>query len=574
MARPTSRDEEPSASLEQPRRGTHDTVDTLVTDGDERKITETRSTSPNKGEPNYPKGPQLAVICFGLMLVVFCIGLDRSILTTAIPRIVDDFNSLQDVGWYGSAYLLTSCCFQLTFGKLYAEFDTKWVFLTSLLIFEVGSVVCAAAPSSVALIVGRAVAGVGVGGLFSGSLIILSETVPQPRRPAFVGLIGSMSGIAMTVAPTISGAFTDRVTWRWCFWINLPIGGATLALILLFFHPAPQTEQKPPLTFLGLLERIDALGTVLITSSTVCLLLALQWGGSTYPWSNWRVILCLCIFGVVGLVWLYYQSLMGEKAMVPYRLLKQRSIAGSNFYSATGFSNFYIFLYWMPLWFQAIKNVSAERSGVWFLAATIAYFLSIIVSGGLITKIGYYVPFMFLSSILISVGMGLAYTFNQYTSTGFWIGTLILIGAGTGFGGQTPIVTAQTILKGTDIPIGTSVVIFVQTLAGAIFISVSNNVFDQRLIAELAKRAPAVDPAVVIANGASNIQEAMNRVYPEYVSQIMLAYNAALQRVFLVGLVLCCLSFIGGIMMEWVDVREVKSKKTEGKTEEQVVVEK
>ncbi|KAI5865334.1 major facilitator superfamily domain-containing protein [Durotheca rogersii] len=516
------------------------------------------SSQEEKAEIEYAQGLSLAAICLGLMLVVFCIGLDRSILSTAIPKIVNEFNSLSDIGWYGSAYLLTSCCFQLTFGKLYAEFNTKWVFMVSLVIFEVGSVVCAAASSSVILIVGRALAGVGVGGLFSGALIILAEVVPQPKRPMYTGLIGSMSGIAMTVAPTMSGAMTDRLTWRWCFWINLPIGGVTLATIFFFFRTRTRTEPAPPLTVLGLLKRIDALGTVMVVAATVCFLLALEWGGSAYPWSDWRVILCLCVFGVVGLAWLYYQYTMGEKAMVPFRILAQRSIAGSNFFSSTGFSSFYIFIYWIPIWFQAVKDVSAEQSGVWFLAATASYFVFIIVGGGLITKIGYYVPFMFLSSIMTSIGMGLAFTFNQGISTGIWVGALILVGAGTGIGGQTPIVTAQTVLKGKDIAIGTSVVIFVQTLAGAMFLSICNNIFTQRLIAELAGRVPEVDPAVVIASGASGVRAAMARAYPEFVEGIMSAYNAALQRVFLVGLILCCLSVLGGAAMEWVDVRVVK----------------
>lgn len=133
------------------------------------------------------------------------------------------------------------------------------------------------------------------------------------------------------------------------------------------------------------MQRVDALGTIMIVIPTVCLLLTLQWGGTEYSWSNWRVILCLCIFGILGLAWLYYQYLMKERAMVPFRLLAQRSIAGSNFYSSTAFSNFYIFIYWIPLWFQSIKNVSAEQSGIWFLATTVSYFVIIIVSGGLVS---------------------------------------------------------------------------------------------------------------------------------------------------------------------------------------------
>ncbi len=196
----------------------------------------------------------------------------------------NEFNSLNDVGWYGSAYLLTCCAFQLLFGKIYAVFPIRFVLLANTLVFEVGSAICGAAPTSVAFIVGRAVCGVGAAGLFAGTIVCIIDIVPLHQRPKIQGMFGALFGIASILGPLIGGAFTSNVTWRWCFYINLPIGGVAMVVIAVFLKVPDRDTTKLPLA--EKIRQLDLLGTSILVPGVVCLLLALQWGGPEYPVSG------------------------------------------------------------------------------------------------------------------------------------------------------------------------------------------------------------------------------------------------------------------------------------------------
>jgi fucose permease len=188
---------------------------------DEVVRTDSTATASTEGEgpgeddeSKYPRALPLAILTLGLCLSTFVVALDNTIIATAIPRITTVFDSLNDVGWYGSSYLLTTTSLQPSFGKIYTYFNIKWTFITAVFIFEVGSVLCAAAQSSTMLIVGRAVAGVGAAAIFSGGMTIVGYTVPLRKRPIYIGLLSSMFGISSVIGPILGGAFTDKLTWR------------------------------------------------------------------------------------------------------------------------------------------------------------------------------------------------------------------------------------------------------------------------------------------------------------------------------------------------------------------------
>ncbi|KAH8652184.1 major facilitator superfamily transporter [Xylariales sp. PMI_506] len=525
-------------------------------------------------EPVYLEGIPLYLVCLSLGLAVLCLALDRSIIATAIPKITSEFNSLDDVGWYGSAYLLTTCCFQLLYGKLCAEYKVNWVFLSALGLFEVGSLICGCAPNSVTLIVGRAVSGIGCAGLMSGALLILAQSLPLHKRPKYTGAISGAMGIAQVAGPTLGGVFTDRASWRWCFWINLPLGAVAAAGVLLFVKLPPKEKKAaegktvvtPLQSFKAFLGKVDTLGTVLFMPCMICFLLALQWGGTTYPWGNWRIILCFCLFGVLLVLWFYVQYKQGDKATLPLRIVRQRSIASGMWFMFCNSGAMIVTIYYIPIWFQAVKNASAEQSGVNFLASSGMQSLVVILSGSLTSYIGYYVPQMFLSATVVSIAGGLIYNYQVDTTTGYWVGTLLMFGFGVGAGFQVPIIAAQTVLKGKDMSLGTSVVILTQTLSGTIFVSVAETILESKLVQEVATFAPGVDPEVVVGNGASGISALIEKTYGEAaVAGVLKAYNAAIQYCFLLSCILSCLSVFGAVFMEWKNVKEEKLAKEHAK---------
>lgn len=544
---------------EQPATPAPDLVHTLsrvATAASELRRTETRQDG-----TEYPGGVKLVLITIALCLAVFLMALDNSIIATAIPKITDQFHSLDAVGWYGSAYLLTTAALQLLFGKFYSYLNIKWVFLSAIGLFELGSLICGVAPNSTALIIGRAIAGAGSAGILSGALIILAFTVPLRSRPAYSGGITSMYGIASVAGPLLGGVFTDKATWRWCFYINLPIGAITVLVVLFFFQPpkgalsagASSTNK----TWREILNEFDPLGTAVFMPAIVCLLLALQWGGTTYAWNSGRVIALFVVFGVLISSFLFIQWRQQDNATVPPRVIKVRTVwSGAAFAAATG-AAFFSSIYFLPLWFQAVKGSSAVSSGIMNLPMLISVVLFSLVAGVIVSVVGYYTPFMLVGTVLMSIGYGLISTFQPDTGAGVWIGYQILAGAGVGFGMQQPLIAVQAVLSDKDLPTGTAVVVFTQTLGGSLFVSVSQNVFSNKLVEYVGDYAPGLDPSTVLSAGATSIQ----KIIPaEFLEGVTLAYNDALMQTFLVSAALAAITIVGSGFMEW---RSVKGKKVD-----------
>ncbi|KAI1434146.1 putative efflux pump antibiotic resistance protein [Xylaria sp. CBS 124048] len=496
---------------------------------------------------DYPGGFKLAMIVVALVLSMFLISIDLTIVSTAIPRITDEFDSLLDVAWYGSAFFITIGSFQSTWGKAYKYFPLKITFLLSIFLFELGSLVCAVAPNSPALIVGRALAGLGAAGVSGGTYTIIAFAAEPSKRPAYTGLLGATYGIASVVGPLVGGVLTDRVTWRWCFYINLPIGGASAFIILLFFQtpPAAKPAEAP------LREKIlqmDPLGTTLALGGIISYILALQYGGSTHAWNSSVVVGLLVGFVVIMMVFAVFETWQGERSMLVPRILKSRVIGVGSIFQFFFAGSYYAVLYYLPIYFQSIHNVSPTQSGVRNLPLILSLSLFTLLSGGFITSTGIATPLQVAGALIATAGCATLYTLDINTSTGKWIGYQLLAGIGWGVGFQVPIIMAQSNAEPADIASVTATVLFFQTIGGAFLVAAAQAAFVNRILTVLPGKVPGVDPAQVISIGATRIRSSFPAAQ---IPGIIDAYMEGITVALIIALAAVAFSALLSVLSPW-----------------------
>ncbi|TVY38454.1 Efflux pump [Lachnellula subtilissima] len=467
-------------------------------------------------------------------VIFIMLALDRTIIATDIPAITNIFGSLGDVGWYSSAYLLTNCSLVVVYGRIYSFCSPKLVYMACIFLFEAGSAVCGAAPHSSILVAGRAISGTGSAGIFSGSIIIMVHMVPLHKRPLYMAMLGSMWGLASSVGPIMGGAIAFAV-----------VG-------LLVTIPVPN-RGGPPLSIYQKCAGLDPLGIICFLPGIVCLLLALQLGGSTYPWNDGRIITALTVFALLILVFVVVQIAKKDIALMPPRIITHRTIAAGPWFAFWLGASILMLTFYLPIWFQAIQGVDAFKSGVRVIPLVLTLNLFSISTGFIIRFTSYSAPFTLLSSVLMAIGTGLITTRAVHTPPAKWIGYQVLYGAGIGFGLEQSPLLAQTVLSKEDNPVGASRIVFFQSLGGAIFTSVGQNILTYHLASSL-REIPELG---LNASNVTNIgaTELRKLVDPSHLEALLLAYNSALVKVFEVAVGIACATIIGAASVKWVSIK-------------------
>ncbi|KAF2239018.1 MFS multidrug transporter-like protein [Viridothelium virens] len=521
-------------------------------------INEQTEAQPQRDQDDqHIEGAKLALLLAAIIVAVFLVTLNASIVATAIPKITDQFNSVKDVGWYGSGYLLTNCALLPLSAKFYSLFKSKYVFLASVFIFELGSLICATAVSSGMFIGGRAIAGSGAAGIFNGAFTIIAAAAPMEKRPMLSGIAGSTSACGQVIGPLIGGALTERVTWRWCFYLNLPIGASVMALVGIIFIPDSAQKRNSSLSALEMIKTIDVVGFFLFAPATALLLLAIQFGGVSHPWSSATVIGLFVGSGVSFLLWLVWDQWRGDKAMIPWTLFQNRIVS---FSCATGFlqwGGLLVLTYYLPIYFQAVKGAAPLLSGVMILPTMLSQVASSLISGWAVSKQGYYLPWALFGSALTGLGAGLMSTFSPHTSTGKWIGYQILAGIGRGMAIQMPVIAVQNCLPKPRIPVGTGLVNFAQYFGGTLFVAFGQTTFANRLGPAVAALAPGVDAEPIIEGGATGLRQLVS---PQQLGGVLAAYSRALDQTFYLAAGSGAMAFFTALGMGWKSVKKEKNK--------------
>ncbi|KAM0556726.1 hypothetical protein ACHAPJ_005785 [Fusarium lateritium] len=455
---------------------------------------------PETSDPEAGRTKSETILIMGaLCLALFLAALDTTIITTAVPTIAEEFNSSQGYVWIGSAYLLGNASFVPTWGKISDIFGRKPVILAAAIIFWIGSLLCAVSNGMAMLIASRAIQGIGGGGLIVLPNIAISDLFSMRNRGMYFGILGMVWALASAVGPILGGVFTSQVTWRWCFYINLPISAvAFVILVFVLKLHNPRTPMKE-----GLLA-LDWPGSILIIGGTIMWLLGLEFGGVSFPWNSATTI-CLIVFGVlvVGL-FLVYEWKVAQIPVLPIRLFqKQNSLAAYG----VGFTHAFVFMsgsYWLPLYYQGVLGASSLLSGVYLLPYVLSLSFVSAGAGIFIKKTGMYKIAIVSGLIVTVIGFGLFINLEPRANWAKIIIFQIIAGIGIGPNFQAPLIALQTNVEPRDIGSATSCFSFIRQLGTSISVVVGGVIFNNKMESQYSRLEQELGPELADKLSGSN----------------------------------------------------------------------
>ncbi|KAF1835366.1 MFS general substrate transporter [Decorospora gaudefroyi] len=510
------------------------------------------STEPPAFKP-AKRGVHFWAMFVGIALCQFLAALDSSVLSTALPTVVAELNSGPLYIWVVNAYLLASTACGPIFGQAADIFGRRSLSILAILAFAVGSVISSTAKSTGQLIAGRTIQGVGGAGCVVMPEILICDLVSLRERGTFVGILTACWGSGTLAAPIIGGAFAEHSTWRWIFYLNLPIAGLAILPLLFLKMRNPNTD-----SFARRLRRIDWLGNAILVLAVVSLLLSFTYAGTKNLWSSWRTIVPL-ILGVLGLLAFaaYEAGPWLPAPTMPPRLFRNRTAAGG--YVTSFLHGMLLFWtgYFLPVYFQAVKDASPLRSAVMTLPLVFISAPAGVLSGYLTTATGKYLPWHFIGWALMSVGAGLFTLLDAQSSTGQWVGFQGVFGFGLGviFTTQLPAILAS--LDEGDVAIASATWIFIRNLGAIWGIAIPSAVFNTRAD-NMAVDLPEQVRGLLIRGGA--YEHATSSFVDTFKGDTALfqaignLYTNALRLVWQVSIAFCVLGFFMCFLMKSIEL--------------------
>jgi EmrB/QacA subfamily drug resistance transporter len=491
----------------------------------------------NGAEPR----PRVRLIFGALMLVLLLASLDQTIVSTALPTIVGELGGIEHLSWVVTAYLLATTVSGPLYGKLGDLYGRKLLLQSAIGIFLAGSVLCGIAQNMPELIVFRAIQGLGGGGLMVTTMAIVGDIIPPRDRGRYQGYFGAVFGLSTVIGPLLGGFFVDSLSWRWIFYVNMPVGGIALAVIAAVFHARPDHVR----------HAIDYLGASLLAGALTAIVLFTSLGGTTYPWGSTTILVMITLGIVLTVAFLLVETRAGEPVL-PLSLFRNRTFSVT---SAVGFIvGLALFgsVTFLPLYLQIVQGHSPTKSGLLMTPLMAGVLVTSIGSGHLISRFGRYKPFPVAGTAIMTLGLLLLSRLHADTVAWEASVSMLVLGLGLGMVMQVLVLAVQNAVDYANLGVATAGSTLFRSIGGSIGVALFGTIFANRLAAELVERIPrgtrlpaAADPASV-----ARLPPALHAPYVE-------SFAKALHPVFLVAAGIS----VVGFALTWL-LREVPLRKT------------
>lgn len=523
-----------------------------LSEPERQKYYESNAGDGTQAVEHHLTGIKLLLTLLSCVITLFIVALDQTIITTILTQVGDKFGAFEKIGWLTSGYLLPTSCLAASYGKISVAFGRKQTMMAGILVFEIGSLISALAQNMNMLIGGRVIQGIGGGAIQAMVVVIMTEVIPISKRSMVFALIGVTFSVASVVGPFVGGAFATHVSWRWCFYVNLPIGGAAAVMLMLGFHPP-----RPLSNFKAKLALIDYVGTFLLCSGLVLILLAITFGGIEFPWKSGAVISCFILGGILTFAFIYWNFWFSKNPIILRELVVIPQIDAAVLMAGFNFGFFMAIITYLAVYFQVVFGASAWKSGIDLLPLVISVALSSVFNGMFMRFTHYIKVTMMVSAVLGPIGCGLLLVLDKNSSVANRIGLLIPVGVSIGFMFQSTMLACQVEAPNTVVGSLIAVTVlqnFVKSTGGVLGISIAQLIFQttgSAYIEKLRNRLPNDPQYDSIRNIPSraiiSTPEIIKKLSPAARSLVIEQFMKALKNVFYFSLAMALAGFLAAI---------------------------